>query len=55
MQISEERVIQYMDLYFKKYGKPIDKDRARAELTSLMCLMDAVYKHTNKTNYEKRD
>ena len=48
MQISDERVEEYMLLYFKKYGKAIDKARARDELTSLVCLLEAVYKNINK-------
>lgn len=53
MQISDEKVGQYMELYLKKYGKPIDKVRARDELTSLVCLLEAVYKHINQKNYGK--
>ena len=40
MQISEEQVEKYMALYVEEYGQPIDKARARAELTSLVCLLD---------------
>ena len=50
VQISDERVREYIDLYLKKYGKDIDKARARDELTSLVCLLEAVYKHINKDN-----
>jgi len=50
MQISDQKVEQYINLYFKKYGKNIDKAQARAELTSLVCLLDAVYKHINNLN-----
>ena len=53
MQISDQKVEQYMELYFKKYGEPIDEARARAELTSLVCLLEAVYKHINLKNYER--
>ena len=52
MQISDEKVGQYMELYLKKYGKPIDKARAREELTSLICLLEAVYKFINNKNKE---
>lgn len=48
MQISEEKVEKYIELYFKKYGVRIDKAQARSELTSLVCLLEAVYQHTNK-------
>ena len=39
-----------MTLYLKKYRKSIDKARARDELTSLVCLLEAVYKYVNKDN-----
>ena len=50
MQISDAKVEEYMNLYFQKYGVSIDKARARDELTSLACLLEAVYKHINKNN-----
>jgi len=50
VEISDERVREYIDLYLKKYGKSIDKARARDELTSLVCLLEAVYKNVNKDN-----
>jgi hypothetical protein len=50
MQISDKKVEEYQILYFKKYGKDIDKAHARDELTSLVCLLEAVYKHINKNN-----
>jgi hypothetical protein len=50
MQISNQKVEEYQILYFKKYGKDIDKAHARDELTSLVCLLEAVYKHINKDN-----
>ena len=52
MQISDLKVEQYQALYLKKYGAVIDKARARDELTSLVCLLDAVYKHINLKNNE---
>ena len=48
MEISDLKVEQYIALYLKKYGDVIDKARARNELTSLICLLEAVYKHNNK-------
>lgn len=53
MQISDEKVEQYIALYLKKYGQSIDKVRAKDELTSLVCLLEAVYQHINLTNHEK--
>lgn len=49
MQISEERIDQYIALYLEEYGKPIERVQARNELTALICLLEAVYKHLNKT------
>lgn len=44
-----------MAIYLEEYGRPIDKAQARIELTSLVCLMEAVYQHNNKNNtYEKQ-
>jgi hypothetical protein len=51
MQISEERVEQYMALYLEEHGKTIDKVQARNELTALVGLLEAVYKFNNKINY----
>ena len=52
MQISDEKVEQYVNLYFKKYGKNIDKAQARIELSALVCILEATYKYINKNNYE---
>jgi hypothetical protein len=51
MEINDEQVKKYMILYLQKYGKDINKARARDELTSLVCLLDAVYKQLNKNNF----
>lgn len=48
MQISDEKVEKYQAIYLEKYGKPIDKSLARDELTSLVCLMEAVRRHCEK-------
>lgn len=52
MQISDEQVDKYIAVYIEVYGKTIERAQARAELTSLVCLMEAVYKFNNKINYE---
>lgn len=54
MQISDEKVEQYITLCFKKYGVVIDKARARDELTPLICLLEAVYKHNNIEIYNEK-
>ncbi len=51
MQISEEQVKKYVAVYLKEYGKPIDKTRARDELTALVTYMNAVWKFQNKIHY----
>ena len=53
MQVEDTKVEEYQALYLKKYGQSIDKARARDELTSLVCLLEAVYQHINLTNHEK--
>jgi hypothetical protein len=52
MQISDEKIEEFIFLYFEEYGRKIDKAQARTELTSLVCLLDAVYKFNNNINYE---
>ncbi len=52
MQISEEQVDKYITIYFEEYGRSIDRVQARAELTSLVCFMEAIYKFNNRINYE---
>lgn len=51
MQISEEQVEKYIAVYFEVYGKTIEKAQARIELTALVCMLNAVYRHIN-TNKE---
>lgn len=53
MEVNEKKVEEYQALYLKKYGKSIDKARARDELTTFVCLLEAIYKHINKENYGK--
>lgn len=48
MQISEEKIKKYQEIFIKEYGFEIDHDRASQELSSLVCLMGAVYRHQNK-------
>ena len=50
MQVSEVRVEEYQKIYFEEYGKQIDKVRARAELTALVCLLEAVNQFNNQEN-----
>jgi len=50
MQISEEKIEKYMEIYFEEYGRSIDKAQALIELTALLCVLNAVYRHQNKSN-----
>lgn len=51
MQISEEKIKKYQEVFLKEYGFEIDHTRALQELSSLVCLMGAVYRHQNKNNH----
>lgn len=48
MQISEIRLQQYIDLYYKRYNKIIDKNQALLELTALVTLLKTVQLRLNK-------
>lgn len=49
MQISETQIKRYQETYKEVYGFDIDMAQATQELRSLVCLMDAVCRHQNKT------
>jgi len=51
MHISDKHVKKYIAIYLEEHGRLIDKAQARDELTALICLLEAVYKHANKINY----
>ena len=42
MEISDEKVEKYREIYQKIYGDIIEKEQARDELTALVCLMNTV-------------
>lgn len=50
MQISEEKIKKYQEIFFQEYGFEIDKAQASQELLSLVCLLNAVHRHINKSN-----
>ncbi len=54
MQISEEHLKKYQTIFFEVYGYEIDKTQALTELTSLVCLINAVHKHLNTKPHAKR-
>ncbi len=44
MQLTEEDVSEFQDLYERKLGKRIDKYEAQAKAISLIRLMEIVYR-----------
>lgn len=52
MQISEDRIKKYQKIFFEEYGFEIDKAQALKELSSLVCLLNAVNKHIQQ-KYEQ--
>lgn len=48
MQIRKEHIKEFQEVFLKEYGFEIDEEKARSELTALVCLMEAVYQHQNK-------
>jgi hypothetical protein len=50
MEISDEKVEKYREVYKEIYGQPIEKGRARDELTALVCLMNAVRNYVGNMN-----
>ena len=50
MQISEESVDKYQAIFFEEYGKKIEKAQARIELIALISILNALYRHQNKSN-----
>lgn len=44
MQLTEEDVSEFQDLYERKFGKRIDKRVAQAKAISLIRLMEIVYR-----------
>jgi hypothetical protein len=48
MQISEEKIKKYQEVFLKEYGFEIDYAQASQELSSLVCLVGAVYRHQTK-------
>lgn len=52
MELKDEQVEKYRAIYLEEYGRTIEKAQARIEFTSLVCMLDAVYKFNNKNNHE---
>lgn len=48
MQITKEQILKYQAIYKEEYSQEIDEARAIKELSSLVCLLEAVYQHNNK-------
>jgi hypothetical protein len=49
--ISQDHVKQYQEVYLREHGIPIDAQRARVELTALVCLVAAVHRHMEQHNW----
>lgn len=50
MQISEEKIKRYQEIFLEEYGFEIEPSKALEELSSLVCLLNAVHRHINKHN-----
>ena len=48
MQISDEKIEKYIQIYFEIYGKKIGRDQAFSELLALVTFMNCTYKEINK-------
>ncbi len=58
MDITNKDVAKYQAIYKKKFGKEIDTQEARKQLTSLVGMMSVIYKPITKEQVEelaKRD
>jgi hypothetical protein len=53
MKINQKDLDKYKEIYKEEYGEEISNDKAFSELSALLCLMDAVYRHQNRGNYTK--
>ena len=43
MQISEQRIHQFQQIYLKRYGREISKEEARKQGMQLLTLMQHIY------------
>jgi hypothetical protein len=50
MQVTEEQVKEYMSIYLKRHGVPIDMRKANDELTALLFLLQSVHTHIEREN-----
>jgi hypothetical protein len=53
MNLTNEQVEQFQNLYKKRFGKDISKEHAYEQGIMLLQLMGAVYKPVTKNDYEK--
>ena len=51
--ITDKDVAKYQSIYKKKFGKEIDTQEARKQLTSLVGMMGAIYKPITKEQVEE--
>ena len=50
--ISKEALEKFKAIWKKEFGEEISNEKALDSATSLLTLMNAVYKHINKKEYE---
>ena len=53
MEITDKDIAKYQAIYKKKFGKDIDIQAAREQLTSLVGMMSVVYKPITKEQVEE--
>jgi len=52
MQISEQRIHQFQQIYLKHYGKEISKEEAQKQGMQLLTMMQHVYQPIPEKNNE---
>lgn len=55
MQLSNEQVAEYQELYKEIHGIPIDFHNAQIELRALVVVLDAVFRNYKKNNESETD
>ena len=51
--ISKEALDKFKAIWKEEFGKEVSDEKAMHSATSLLTLMNAVYKHINKEEYDK--
>lgn len=45
MKITDKQLTEYQNIYFKEYGKKIDKKTAYKQAVKLLVLVETIYKN----------